>query len=43
MTQPAKPTRFSELTVDKMTDAQKQAAEQILATAKRAEDRKSVV
>lgn len=37
MTQPAKQPRFSRLPVEKMTDAQKQAAEQILATAKRAD------
>jgi 4-carboxymuconolactone decarboxylase len=37
MTQPAKPTRFSELTVGTMTEAQQRAAEQILATAKRAD------
>ena len=37
MTQPAKPPRFFQLTVDTMTDAQKRAAEQILATAKRAD------
>jgi 4-carboxymuconolactone decarboxylase len=37
MTQPAKLPRFFQLTVDTMTDAQKRAAEQILATAKRAD------
>ena len=37
MTQPAKPSRFPPLTVEAMTDAQKRAAEQILATAKRAD------
>ena len=37
MTQPAKPPRFSPLTVEAMTEAQKRAAEDILATAKRAD------
>lgn len=37
MTQPAKLPRFFQLTVNTMTDAQKRAAEQILATAKRAD------
>lgn len=37
MTQPAKPHRFSPLAVGAMTDAQKRAAEQILATARRAD------
>jgi 4-carboxymuconolactone decarboxylase len=37
MTQPGKPPRFSPLTVEAMTEAQKRAAEEILATAKRAD------
>lgn len=37
MIQSAKAPRFAPLTVDQMTDAQKRAAEQILATAKRAD------
>ena len=37
MTQPAKPPRFAQLTLDQMTDAQRQAAAQIFETAKRAD------
>lgn len=37
MTQAIKPPRFAPLTLDQLTDAQKQAAEQLLAGAKRAD------
>ena len=37
MTRPAKPPRFTPLTLDRMTDAQKRAAEQLLASASRAD------
>src|SRR5512137_2004991 len=37
MTQPAKPSRFPPVPVEAMTEAQKRAAEQILAAAKRAD------
>lgn len=37
MTRPTKPPRFAELRVEQMTDAQKQAAEEILAASKRAD------
>jgi 4-carboxymuconolactone decarboxylase len=37
MTQPAKTPRFAQLTFDQMTEAQRRAAEQILASARRAD------
>ncbi len=37
MTPPAKPPRFEQLTADRMTEAQRRAAEQILASAQRAD------